>query len=90
MNNKLNNLINEFMENSKAKNEEELNKELGEFLEKYNNDELDYTNTPLDDAYELLERAKTAKTKNQAIKLAQKAYDKCPECFDAVLFLTDI
>lgn len=90
MNNELNNLINEFMANTKAKNEEELNKELNEFLLKYNNGEIEYTNTPLDDAYELLEKAEVAKTKSQAIKLAKQAYETSSECFDAVLFLADM
>lgn len=90
MNNKLNNLINEFMANTKARNEEELNKELGEFLKKYNNGEIEYTDTPLDKSYELLEKAEMAKTKSQAIKLAQQAYNTCSECFDAILFLVDI
>ena len=51
---------------------------------------MDYTNTILDDAYELLEQAENAKTKNQAIKLAKEAYDMCPDCFDAVLFQADL
>lgn len=78
------------MANTKARNEEELNKELGEFLKKYNNGEIEYTDTPLDKAYELLEKAEMAKTKDQAIKLAQQAYNTCSECFDAILFLVDI
>ena len=51
----------------------ELNEKLQEFIAKYNNGEIDYTNTILDDAYELLEQAENAKTKNQAIKLAKEA-----------------
>ena len=87
MNNKLNNMINEFLENVDAKDEKELNEKLQEFIKKYNANEIEYENTPLDDAYELLEKAENAKSKTQAIKLAKKAYDMCPECFDALLFL---
>ncbi len=87
MNNKLNNMINEFLENIDAKDEKELNEKLQEFIKKYNANEIEYENTPLDDAYELLEKAENAKSKTQAIKLAKKAYDMCPECFDALLFL---
>ena len=90
MNNKLDNMINEFMANSDAKDLDELNKELQEFLTKYNNDdEIEYENTPLDDAYELLEKAETTKSKKQAIKFAKEAYEMCPECFDALLFQVD-
>lgn len=72
MDNKLNNMLNEFFANTDAQNDEELNEKLQEFMAKYNNCEIDYTNTILDDAYELLEQAEKTKTKNQAIKLAKK------------------
>ena len=39
MNNKLNNVLNEFFEKNEAQNEEELNVKLQEFLAKYNNGE---------------------------------------------------
>ena len=90
MDNKLNNMLNEFFANTDAKNDEELNEKLQEFIVKYNNGEIDYTNTILDDAYEVLEQAEKAKTKNQAIKLAKKAYEMCPNCFDAILFQVDL
>lgn len=90
MDNKLNNMLNEFFANTDAQNDEELNEKLQEFIVKYNNGEIDYTNTILDDAYELLEQAEKAKTKNQAIKLAKKAYEMCPDCFDAILFQADL
>lgn len=86
MNNKLNNMINEFLANADAKDEKELNQKLQEFMKKYNMGEIEYENTPLDDAYELLEQAENAKTRNQAIKLAKKAYETCKECFDAIIF----
>lgn len=86
MDNKLNNMINEFLANTDAKNEKELNQKLQEFIKKYNNGEITYQNAPLDDAYELLEQAKTAKTKNRAIKLAKQAYETCTACFDAIIF----
>ena len=90
MDNKLNNMLNEFFANTDAQNDEELNEKLQEFIAKYNNGEIDYTNTILDDAYELLEQAEKAKTKNQAIKLAKKAYEMCPDCFGAILFQVDL
>ena len=57
MNNKLNNMINDFLANTDAKDENELNEKLQEFIKKYNAGEIDYENTILDEAYELLEKA---------------------------------
>lgn len=86
MNNKLNNMINDFLANTDAKDEKELNEKLQEFILKMNNDEIEYENTPLDDAYEMLEKAENAKSKSQAIKYAKEAYKISPACFDAILF----
>ena len=74
MNNKLNNMLNKFMKESNATTKEEMNKALQEFMIKYNAGEIEYKNTPLDDAYELLEKARNSKIKKQAIKLAN---DEC-------------
>jgi len=90
MDNKFNNMINEFLANTDAKDEKELNEKLQEFIKMYNNGEIEYENTPLDDAYEILEEAQNAKTEKEAIKLAKKAYDMCPNCFDAILFQCDL
>lgn len=90
MNNKLNNMLNEFLENSDIENEEDIQKYLDEFIVKYNNDDIEYENTPLDDAYDLLEKASNAKTKKEAISLAKKAYNTSSACFDAKLFLFDL
>ena len=90
MNNKLNNMINEFLANTDAKDEKELNEKLQDFIQKYNAGEIEYENTILDDAYELLEKAENAKSKAQAIKYAKEAYEKCPECFDAIIFQCDL
>ncbi len=87
MDNKLNNMLNEFFENCDSKDEEVLNKKLQEFMQKINNGEIEYENTPLDDAYELLDKAQNAKSEAQAIKLAKKACEVCPDCFDAFMFL---
>ena len=90
MDNKLNNMIKEFMEKNNPKTIEEANQALQEFLKQYNAGELDYENTALDDAYEILEKAEKTKNKKQAIKLAKEAYQKCPECFDAILFQVNL
>ena len=43
MDNKFNNMLNEFLANTDVNNDEELNKKLQEFMETYNSDEFDYT-----------------------------------------------
>ena len=62
-----------------------MNEKLQEFIQMYNAGEIEYQNTLLDDAYEVLEKAQNAPTKAKAIKYAKKAYKMCPECFDALL-----
>lgn len=86
MDNKFNNMLNEFFANTDAKNDEELEEKLQEFIAKYNAGEIEYEATILDKAYELLEKAENAKSKTQAIKYAKEAYLMCPDCFDAILF----
>ncbi len=90
MNNKFNNMLQEFLKNNNVENIDEANEKLQEFIKKYNNGEIEYENTPLDDAYEILEEAQNAINKKEAIKLAKKAYEKSPECFDAILFQCDL
>ncbi len=90
MNNKLNNMLKEFFENNEAKDEEEMNEKLQEFMQKYNSGKIEYENTPLDDAYELLGKAENAKSKIQALKYAKEAYEKCSDCFDAIIFQTHL
>lgn len=72
------------------KNIDEANEKLQEFIKMYNNGEIEYENTPLDDAYEILEKAQNARNEKEAIRLAKKAYEKSPECFDAILFQCDL
>ena len=83
-------MLQEFLKNNNIKNINEANEKLQEFIEMYNNGEIEYKNTPLDDAYEILEEAQNARNKKEAIKLAKKAYEKSPECFDAILFQCDL
>lgn len=91
MNNKLNNMLQEFFSDSKNNNNlEEMNKKLQEFIKQYNAGEIEYTNTLLDDANEILEKAQNTKSTKQAIKLADEAYAKCPDCFDAIVFKADL
>ena len=90
MNNKFNNMLQEFLKNNNVKDIDEANEKLQEFIKMYNNGEIEYKNTPLDDAYEILEKAQNARNEKEAIKLAKKAYEKSSECFDAILFQCDL
>ena len=90
MDNKFNNMLQEFLKNNNVKDIDEANEKLQEFIKMYNNGEMEYKNTPLDDAYEILEKAENAKSEKEAIKLAKKAYEKSSECFDAILFQCDL
>ena len=90
MDNKFNNMLQEFLKNNNVENIDEANEKLQEFIKMYNNGEIEYENTPLDDAYEILEEAQNARNEKEAIKLAKKAYEKSPECFDAILFQCDL
>ena len=86
MDNKFNNMLQEFLKNNNVKDIDEANEKLQEFIKMYNNGEIEYKNTPLDDAYEILEEAQNAKNEKEALRLAKKAYKKSSECFDAILF----
>lgn len=90
MDNKFNNMLQEFLKNNNVENIDEANEKLQEFIKMYNNGEIEYENTPLDDAYEILEEAQNARNEKEAIKLAKKAYEKSLECFDAILFQCDL
>ena len=86
MDNKLNNMLKNFFENNDFENTEDANRKLQEFIKMYNNNEIEYENTKLDDAYDILERAKNAKSTAQALKYAQQAYETCKDCLEALLF----
>ena len=90
MDNKFNNMLQEFLKNNNVKDIDEANEKLQEFIKMYNNGEMEYKNTPLDDAYEILEEAQNARNEKEALRLAKKAYEKSSECFDAILFQCDL
>lgn len=90
MDNKFNNMLQEFLKNNNVKDIDKANEKLQEFIKMYNNGEIEYKNTPLDDAYEILEEAQNARNEKEAIKLAKNAYEKSSECFDAILFQCDL
>lgn len=90
MDNKFNNMLQELLEKNNVKDINEANEKLQEFIKMYNNGEIEYKNTPPDEAYEILEEAQYAKNEKEAIKLAKKAYKKSSDCFDVILFQCDL
>lgn len=90
MDNKFNNMLQEFLEKNNVKDINDANEKLQEFIKMYNNGEIEYKNTPPDEAYEILEEAQYAKNEKEAIKLAKKAYKKSSDCFDVILFQCDL
>lgn len=95
LDNKFHNMLQDYMNNLKKNSKKELtkkelNEKIQEFINKYNADELEYENTPLDEANELLEQARLAKNRKEAIKLAKKASEICPYCLDAILFQAEL
>ena len=61
MDNKFNNMLQEFLEKNNVKDINEANEKLQEFIKMYNNGEIEYKNTPFDEAYEILEEAQYTK-----------------------------
>lgn len=90
MDNKLNNLLNEFFSKANPKDEKEANQLLQEFIKNYNEGNIEYEETPLDKANEILEKAHNAKSKKQALKLAKQAFEESDECFDAIIFQSNL
>ncbi len=89
--NQFHEMLSEYLGNAELKDEKEVNEAIEKFMNDFNGGKFNnFENTILDDAYELLEKANDAKTKSKAKKLAQQAYDKCPACFDAILFLVEL
>jgi len=86
MDNKMNKMLNNFFKEHEGKSEEDIKKALSEFMDKFNNGEIEYEETPLDKAYQKLETAERTKNKKTAIKLAKEAYEICDRCFDAIIF----
>lgn len=90
MDNKFYNMFNEFMSKQNFKSEKDRKEKINEFIMKYNTGMIQYQKTPLDRAYELLEKAYNAKSKDKAMEKAVEAYNMSNDCFDAIIFLADL
>ena len=69
---------------------EKANEELDNFLNHFNNGKFENEDDSIVRAYELLEKAETAKSDNLARKYAKEAYELCPDCFEAVIILASL
>ena len=74
-----------YMKERNVTDENEAQKVLDEFIEKYNNKELEPLDTPMSKAYDLLEEAERATSIKKRLSLVEKAIETCPECVDAHL-----
>ena len=87
MDQKMHESLEKFMAERNPKDEKELNDLLQEFINLYNSGELDYEDSPMVQAYELLEQAHEAKSEKEKMKLVKQALAVCPDCLDAKLIL---
>lgn len=87
---KMHRMLEDFLKNANTENIEELNEDLQEWVQKYNAGEIDYELTILDQANEILDEAYHTNDPKKAMKLAKKAYQMCPACFDALLYQVDL
>ncbi len=76
--------------NNEKLSDKERDKEIQSLIDKLNNDEYEFEDTPYNKAYELLEQAKYAKSKKEKIRLAKEAYNTSNECFDAIIYLSQL
>lgn len=92
MDQKIKNILDNFLKDKEFNTEEELNQALERFINSYHQDKLEdlYQETDLDKAYDLLEQAQNTKSKTKAQTLAKQAYDNCEECFDAYLYYVEL
>lgn len=92
MDKKIKELLNDFLKDKEFSTTEELNEAIDKFINDNNLNKLDNISQKkkLNQAYHLLETAKNSPSKIQAKQLAKDAYDKCPECFEAYLFYTQL
>ena len=89
MNNKWQEQLQEFLKSENIKNEEDLQKAMKKYNEMMNMFE-EIELSPMAQAYDYLDKAQAASSKQMAIKHAKKALEICPDCLDARLFLIDL
>lgn len=82
--------LQEHLEELNLETEEEINEEMQKFINKLNNSEVDFENTPEFESDELLEEAYEAETEKEARRLVKKALEVYPDNIDAQTFLANM
>ena len=81
--------LNKYMEQFDFNNDEQMEKEMRNFIQKLNNNEINFEDDPKFKSDDLLEEAYNATSKTNAIKLAKKALEIYPDNIDAECFIAD-
>ena len=81
--------LNKYMEQFNFDNEEQMEKEVKNFIQKLNNNEIKFDDNPKFQSDDLLEEAYNTPSKTKAIKLAKQALEINPENIDAKCFIAE-
>lgn len=81
--------MHEYMEQFDFDNEEQMKKEMQKFIQKLNNNEIEFEDEPRFQSDNLLEEAYNTTSKTKAIKLAKQALEIYPDNIDAECFITE-
>lgn len=81
--------MHKYMEQFDFENEEQMEKEMKNFIQKLNNNEIEFEDDPKFQSDDLLEEAYSATSKTKAIKLAKQALEIYPDNIDAECFIVD-
>ncbi len=81
--------MHKYLEQFDFDNEEQMEKEMKNFIQKLNNNEIEFDDDPKFQSNDLLEEAFEATSKTKAIKLAKQALEIYPDNIDAESFIAD-
>lgn len=81
--------MHEYMEQFDFENEEQMEKEMKKFIQKLNNNEIEFEDEPRFQSDDLLEEAYNSTSKTKAIKLAKQALEIYPDNIDAECFIAE-
>ena len=81
--------MHKYLEQFDFDNEEQMEKEMKNFIQKLNNNEIEFDDDPKFQSDDLLEEAFEATSKTKAIKLAKQALEIYPDNIDAESFIAD-
>ena len=81
--------MNKYMEQFNFDNEEQMEKEMKNFIQKLNNNEIEFDDDQKFKSDDLLEEAYNTSSKTKAIKLAKQALELNPENIDAECFIVE-